>query len=107
MADEVYKILQSRLRKQAQQDTCNDPFDCDGCRIGKTEDQGKRKRPSSEVMSNSIAKKFQKVPIINRQPYTIVTIITKLSSDLKAFLYKGFQRLFSTAGKRWRWERFI
>jgi len=32
MADEVYKILQGRLRlKQAQLDNCGDQYDCDGC----------------------------------------------------------------------------
>ena len=53
MADEVYKILQSRLRKQAQHDnsTCGDQYDCEGCRQAAkqqiTDDSAKRKRPNS------------------------------------------------------------
>ena len=32
MADEVYKILQSRLRRNAQHVNCGDQPDCDACR---------------------------------------------------------------------------
>lgn len=50
MAEEVYKILQSRLRKQAQHDsTCNNQYDCEGCRQSKhqAEECTKKKRPST------------------------------------------------------------
>lgn len=62
MAEEVYKILQSRLRKQAQQDTCGDQNDCEGCKQAKQQidDSGRRKRPSStgeDPLSHKIIEK--------------------------------------------------
>jgi len=54
MAEEVYKILQGRLRsKQAQQDNCGDQYDCDGCHMQHAtkhqhhEDSARRKRTSN------------------------------------------------------------
>jgi len=52
MADEVYKILQGRLRlKQAQLDNCGDQYDCDGCTHHSTkqhlDDSARRKRTSN------------------------------------------------------------
>lgn len=49
MAEEVYKILQGRLRlKQAQLDNCGDQYDCDGCLHHTTkqqlDDSARRKR---------------------------------------------------------------
>jgi len=64
MAEEVYKILQSRLRKQAQHNhsACGDQYECDGCRRAKQqlEDSTKRKRPSSsgeDPLSHKIIEK--------------------------------------------------
>merc|ERR1719189_738016 len=71
MADEVYKILQSRLRKQAQQDDSAsaiiDKFDCDGCRQAKCHQlddphatgSNRRKRPSlaEDPLSHKIIEK--------------------------------------------------
>lgn len=63
MAEEVYKILQSRLRKQAQHDsTCSNQYDCEGCRQSKqqAEECTKKKRPSTsgeDPLSHKIIEK--------------------------------------------------
>ena len=70
MADEVYKILQSRLRRNAQHVNCGDQPDCDACRkarnsTGTPEDPNAHARKKARVVppGGEVNNKYCKVRV--------------------------------------------
>ena len=62
MAEEVYKILQGRLRlKQAQENTCGDQYDCEGClnhvSTKQQLDESARRKRNSNSTTGEVSKK--------------------------------------------------